>query len=112
MRRSLSILLATVALTLALVAPAAAKGVSAEQLEQAGWHCFPVQGLGVHCMAPGVEWEDRHIQLLYFDEQTGKFAGTETLLRADAFKGNRQCPTEPGGWFFIPPLGYYGCHRN
>ena len=52
------------------------------------------------------------LESIYFDEQTGEFAGTETLLRADAFRGNRQCPTESGGWFFIPPLGYYGCHRN
>jgi hypothetical protein len=63
-------------------------------------------------MAPGAAFGDRHIQLLYFDEATGQYAGTESLVRADAFGGNRQCPTEPHGYFFIPPVGYYACHRN
>jgi hypothetical protein len=112
MRRGLVILVAALTLTVAMAAPVAARGVTAERLADAGWDCFPVPGLGVHCMPPGVDWGDRQIQLLYFDETTGEFAGTETLVRADAFQGNRQCPTETGGWFFIPPLGYYGCHRN
>ncbi len=113
MKRMLTTALLASALVLVLTGPAAARGgLTAEQLGNAGWQCFPVPGLGIHCMPPGVSWGDRHIQLLYFDEQTGEFAGTETLVRVDAFRGNRQCPTEPNGYFFIPPLGYYACHRN
>jgi len=113
MRRTALIVLATAALMIALVSPAAARGgLSSAQLEDAGWECFPVPGLGIHCTPPGVSFGDRHVQILYFDEATGEFAGTETLVRADAFSGNRQCPTEPEGYFFIPPLGYYACHRN
>ena len=113
MKRLLATALLTSALLLSLAGPAAAQGgLTADRLADAGWDCFPVPGLGVHCMPPGVEWGDRHVQLLYFDEATGEFAGTETLVRADAFRGNRQCPTEDLGWFFIPPLGYYACHRN
>jgi hypothetical protein len=112
MRRVLLALVVSGLLAAAFASPVSASGLTPDRLTEAGWDCFPVPGLGIHCMAPGKSWGDRQIQLLYFDEQTGKFAGTETLVRADAFRGNRQCPTEPGGWFFIPPLGYYGCHRN
>lgn len=115
MRRFLGALFLVVGLTLAFAAPVAAR--SPALLDAHGWDCFDVPGLGVHCMPPGIEWGDRHIQLLYFDTSDvtstdAQFLGTETLLRADAFKGNRQCPTEPAGWGFPPGLGYFTCHRN
>jgi hypothetical protein len=114
MRRFVGSLLLTGLLVAATVGPAAANGLTPERLSSAGWDCFPVPGLGVHCMPPGTEWGDRHIQLLYFDEATGAYAGTESLVRADAFKGNRQCRTDPsGGWIdLVAAVGYYACHRN
>ena len=112
MRRLFLSMLLVAALAALAAGPAAARGLTAEQLADSGWTCFPVPGLGVHCMQPSKQFGDRQIQLLYFDEQTGRFAGTETLVRSDVFQAGRQCPTEPGGWFFIPDIGYYGCHRN
>ncbi|MDP8904490.1 MAG: hypothetical protein M3N29_04125 [Chloroflexota bacterium] len=101
------------ALALVLAAPVSARGLTADQLEDAGWFCFPVRGLGVHCMPPGVEFGDRHVQLLYFDGAGMEFKGVESLVRADAFKGNRQCRTDPsGGWLDLTGIGYWGCHRN
>jgi hypothetical protein len=117
MRRFFASLLVTGALAAALAGPATAGGSSPAQLAAAGWDCFNVPGLGVHCMPPGQSWGDRTIQLLYFDTSdpeatSAPFLGTESLVRADAFRGNRQCPTENGGWFLIAELGYYACHRR
>ncbi|HVM29766.1 MAG TPA: hypothetical protein VM305_03220 [Candidatus Limnocylindrales bacterium] len=114
MRKLISSMLVTGLLVAALAGPAAGRGLTAERLTEAGWYCFPVNTLGVHCMPPGTAWGDRHIQLLYFDHETRVYAGTESLVRADAFKGNRQCRTDPsGGWLdLVAAIGYYACHRN
>jgi hypothetical protein len=37
-----------------LVGPVAAGGVNPAQLSKAGWSCFDVPNLGVHCSPPGV----------------------------------------------------------
>lgn len=104
------------ALLAAVAGPAAAR--SPAHLDAQGWDCFNVPGLGVHCMPPGQEWGDRHIQLLYFDTEDvtstdAPFLGVESLVRKDAFNGNRQCRTDPsGGWLNLGGLGYFACHRN
>jgi hypothetical protein len=111
----LGVTIAAVA-ALAIAVPGSANGLTAGQLEAAGWTCFPVSGLGIHCAAPGQAWPPTApvVQLLYFDDEGVVFKGTETLVRDDVFqrRGNNVCPTEAGGWFFVPPLGYWGCHRN
>jgi hypothetical protein len=110
----LAVTVAAVA-ALAIAVPGSARGLTAEQLEAAGWTCFPVPGLGVHCAAPGQAWPPTApvVQLLYFDDTGTEFHGTETLVRDDVFqrRGAKVCPTEPGGWFLLP-FGYWGCHRN
>jgi hypothetical protein len=116
MRRFILLMLVVGALLAAMAGPAAAN--SPARLSEAGWDCFDVPGLGVHCMPPGVQWGDPHIQLLYFDTSDptateAEFLGTESLVRKDAFKGNRQCRTDPsGGWLDLGELGYFACHRN
>jgi hypothetical protein len=111
----LAVTVAAVA-ALAIAVPGSANGLTAGQLEAAGWTCFPVPDLGVHCAAPGQAWPPTApvVQLLYFDDTGTEFHGTETLVRNDVFqrRGKNVCPTEAEGWFFIPPLGYWGCHRN
>ena len=118
MSRLFLVPLLVVALSVAAVGSVAGKSLSPARLAAAGWDCFPVPELGVHCMPPGTSWGDRVIQLLYFDTMDptstdAPFLGTETLVRKDAFAGNRQCRTDPsGGWLDLDPLPYFACHRN
>ena len=60
------------------------------------------------------------MQLLYFFNTTDPsssvpdFTGTETLIRADIFNGQR-CPTQPGeSYTDLSSLGlnYWGCHHR
>jgi hypothetical protein len=109
---------------LGAVSAAPAQGVSPAQLTKAGWTCFPVGALGVHCAPPGKDWlpTSPTLQLLYFEGEdptsaTARFLGVESLVRDDLFqrRGAKVCPTDPsGGWFAIDlPTGrYWGCHRN
>jgi hypothetical protein len=126
MRRFMIPLVAAVALALPLAAASQAGGLSPKQLNDHGWTCFNVPGLGVHCAPPGKAWPPtaRTVQLLYFfntidpTSDVPDFTGTETLIRSDAFHG-QPCPTEPSGEFgFLGNLGfaggptYWGCHRR
>ncbi len=132
MRRLLVPVLALVVLVIAMVAllalpmTAASKagGLSPAQLNNQGWTCFNVPGLGVHCATPSeaFPFTERTVQLLYFFNTTDPssdepdFTGAETLIRDDAFHG-QPCPTEPSGEFTnIGDLGggveYWACHRN
>jgi hypothetical protein len=99
-------------------------GLSPAQLVAAGWTCFNVPGLGIHCSSPGQEWPPTAptAQLLYFFNTTDvnstapDFTGTETLLREDKYHG-QPCPTEASGqYFFLGDLGggaaYRACHRH
>ncbi len=117
---------AALALSLATVSQSGAKsgGLSPSQLNEHGWTCFNVPGLGVHCSPPGKPWPPTqpNAQLLYFFNTTDPtsdvpdFTGTESLRRDDFFHG-QPCPTEPSGeWGFLGDLGggaeYWGCHRR
>lgn len=116
--RRIAPFIAALSLTLALAGSASAGGLSLGRLQDAGWTCFDVDGpLGVHCMSRGDAWGQPQVQLLYFDTQSvsdrgASFLGTESLIRADLYAG-QPCPTQSlPDYFFIPPLGYYACHRN
>jgi len=118
-------LVAAAALALPMAASAqssSAGGLSPKQLGDAGWTCFFVPGLGVHCAPPG-KWPptDPEVQLLYFfnlsdptSDVAGQLTGTETLIRDDIFNG-QPCPTEPSGQYTsLAGLGldYHACHRH
>ncbi len=127
MRRFISFILPLVAagaLLLPLTAAGGKGGLSPKQLNDHGWTCFPVPGLGVHCAAPGQEFPPTGptAQLLYFFNTTDPmsndpdFSGTETLLRADKYH-EQPCPTAASGEYnFIGDLGggaaYWACHRQ
>jgi hypothetical protein len=110
------------ALALPVAAGGSSGGLSPKQLGDAGWTCFNVPGLGVHCAAPGQAWPPTEpvVQLLYFFNTTDPsssvpdFTGTETLIRADIFNG-QPCPTQPGeSYTDLSSLGlnYWGCHHR
>jgi len=124
MRRFMIALVAAAALAAPLTAAGGSGGLSPKQLNDQGWTCFNVPGLGVHCSAPGQEWPPTGptAQLLYFFNTTDPasdvpdFTGTETLLRDDYYRG-QPCPTEASGEYnFLGDLGggasYWGCHRR
>jgi hypothetical protein len=110
------------------VAPSAAAGVSADtqsrgagagntpaQLTAAGWQCEDVPGHGVHCLDPHASiGASVHMQVKVFDtgdpsSDAAPFLGTESLIRADQYKGQ---PCLPGhGEYFPLPFGYYACHH-
>lgn len=124
MRRFMIPLVAAGALLLPLAAAGASGGLSPKQLNDHGWTCFDVPGLGVHCSAPGQEFPPTGptAQLLYFFNTTDPtsdvpdFTGTETLLRDDFYHG-QPCPTAASGEYnFLGDLGggaaYWACHRR
>jgi hypothetical protein len=55
-----------------------------------------------------------HIQVKVFDtddpsSDSARFLGTESLIRADHYKGQ---PCLPGhGEYLLLPFGYYACHH-
>jgi hypothetical protein len=120
-RLMLSLAAAALALPMSASAQDQGGGLTPSQLTAAGWTCFFVPGLGVHC-APPNKWAsgDRSIQLLYFFNLTdpasndaGQLTGTETLLRSDTYNG-QPCPTEGQATYTdLAGLGldYFACHR-
>ena len=123
LRRAIVLGLA-VATAIVIGAAGASGGLSPKQLNDHGWTCFNVPGLGVHCSAPGQEWPPTGptAQLLYFFNTTDPtsavpdFTGTETLLREDFYHG-QPCPTAGSGEYnFLGDLGggasYWACHRR
>lgn len=122
--RYLLIAAAAVALLVAVAGAndASAHGISPAKLSAAGWNCFDVPGLGVHCQSPGDDSSSATINFLYFDttdpEATdAPFLGTELLIRAGLYRG-QPCPQEGADeytgldLFGGPEIDYYACHHR
>lgn len=114
MTRVVTVLAALGALLLTTMAgPAAANGnVTADKLEHAGWSCFPIPELGVHC-TPDLEALDAGelttAHMMVFDAEDGHFLGTELLVHEDAFN-EQPCPQD-GGEYLDVPGPYWACHH-
>ena len=126
MRRSFGFLPSlTAAAAIAVVLAGAVSGASHRSLAQAqaaGWDCNPLILIGghYHCSPPGMpsvqDIADGTATTPSIVHQVfrpdGTFAGTETLVRADLFAGQR-CPTDQ--WLPVPPWlaapTYYACHH-
>lgn len=114
MKRALAVAVATVAAVGLAVAPAGAadRGPTIAQLEAAGWSCFDVPGLGIHC-APGggiLAGTGKAQNLLYFDPVTGMYAGTETLLVTTRDMSAMPCAGHADGLWHN--LGFaWACHH-
>jgi hypothetical protein len=100
---------------------AEAHGLSPAKLSRAGWTCFNVPGLGVHCQTPGSDASSASIPISVFDTSDpgathAEFLGTEILIRADLYHG-QPCPQEDHDeyhgldLFGDPAIDYYACHR-
>jgi hypothetical protein len=87
-----------------------------------GWDCEPLVLIGghYHCSPPGKEGvleiidgsADSPSIVHQVFRPDGSFAGTETLIRADLFAGQK-CPTDQ--WLPVPPWlpepTYWACHH-
>jgi hypothetical protein len=93
-----------------------------DQAMATGWDCMPLILIGghFHCSPPGKQGvteiidgtaDSPSIVHTVFSAD-GRFAGTELLIRADLFAGQR-CPTDV--WLPVPPWlpepTYYACHH-
>jgi len=113
----------TLALSLNLSGDASARGPTPKRLGDAGWTCFNVPGLGVHCQPPGADASSATISFLYFSDtsnptdENADLTGTELLIRADLYHG-QPCPQEgTEEWtgldlFGGPEVDYYACHHK
>ena len=95
---------------------------SLETAQAAGWDCNPMILIGghYHCSPPGrpsvqdiVDGTATAPSIVHqVFRPNGAFAGTETLIRADLFAGQR-CPTDQ--WLPVPPWlpapTYWACHH-
>lgn len=93
----------------------AGAGNTPAQLGEAGWQCQNVPDHGVHCLDPHASiGASVHMQVKVFEtdnpsSHSAPFLGTESLMRADHYKGQ---PCLPGhGEYFLLPFGYYACHH-
>jgi hypothetical protein len=103
---------------------ASAGGVNPATLGRHGWSCADVVH-AVHCIPPGVtakvfSGQAEAFTVLVFDtrdpqDDDAALLGTEFNIRGDLFRSGRPCPTDGGGYTYLPdigvPLDYYGCHR-
>ncbi len=93
-----------------------------EQAQAAGWDCEPLILIGghYHCSPPGKQGvleiiagtADSPSIVHQVFRADGTFAGTEMLIRADLFAGQK-CPTDQ--WLAVPPWlpepTYWACHH-
>ncbi len=126
-RNPLIVAIAALAATAAAISGTAAgapnSGNPNRTLDQAianGWDCNPLILIGghYHCSPPGrpsvadiIAGTDVATVEHQVFEPDGRFAGTETLIRADLYAG-QPCPTDQ--WLPVPPFGpvqYYACHH-
>jgi hypothetical protein len=118
----------TKAALLALVAAALLAGTSVsdavagsltwQQLQDAGWTCFPapVGPPGIVCFNPGVGRPfpgnpdpASSYNALFFGPTSGELLYGVHFIRADLYHG-QLCQREP--YFFAAPIGYYECIRD
>jgi hypothetical protein len=119
-RRVLALVVLTTIAFQATPVQAGSKRTLAQALA-AGWDCDPpILLLGhYHCSPPGrpsvadiiAGGVDSPSIVHQVFRPDGRLAGTEILIRADLFAGQR-CPTDE--WLPVPPFGepqYYACHN-
>lgn len=116
-KRRLFVLLAVVAMVMAVMAPASAKGPSNVQKAERGWNCVNAGPSDyVHCFAPSSsKMKGKAITVNVFDStdvgQNGNFLGTELLIHEDVYNG-QPCSSDDGHeYHLVPGLPYFACHH-
>ena len=94
------------------VSTVGAGGQTSEQLERAGWTCFPAgPDDWTHCWKKDPADGPSTIPVKVFSEDGSDFLSTELLIRADLYNG-QPCPQEGGGEYADPGFGYRACHHG
>ena len=113
----LAALLAVAIAAVAVVAPAAAEGVTPAQLRAHGWTCFVpppfpdtvVCGNPAHGLPPvPADPDGRPSYSFLLFGLDDSFRGTLHMIRADLYRG-QPCPQTGGLYVFNPANGYYRC---
>jgi hypothetical protein len=98
-------------------------GSSADQARAAGWNCnpeVPIAGNYLHCAPPGKPsvadllggTNAPSIELRVYDFTTEEFAGIESLVRADLYRGQACHQDGQDEWGLLDlPVDYRACHR-
>jgi len=116
---------AVVAVVFAGVAlSAGGKGSMADQARAAGWNCnpeVPIAGHYLHCSPPGKpsvadllagNTTAPSLELRVYDFTTEEFAGMESLMRADLYRGQPCHQDGQSEWGLLDlPVDYRACHR-
>lgn len=113
MKRALAVLALALGAVVPLgAAPASAAGPTVAQLENAGWDCFPVPGLGMHCARSGaLSGKGSAQSILYFNGPGGAFSGQELLMFTDRDLSTRPCHGHADGVWH--DLGFaWACHHR
>jgi hypothetical protein len=107
-----------IALAGAFSASARAEGVTSQQLQTAGWICYPPPGSidRIVCFDPGVGRPfpgnpdpAPSYNYLLFSASSGEFLFTGHFIRADLYSGQR-CGNEP--YVFRALIGYWECAHD
>jgi hypothetical protein len=90
------------------------------ELERRGWTCFappcPIErlpsserGLSDGSNPPGPPPDDRPATFTFLVvDGSGRFVGTELLIRTEVYKDQR-CESTSEPYVFVPVIGYYEC---
>ena len=124
LRMAVVVLPAVLIAVLGSVALGSPPGLTNLQQTDRTWDCepyVPIAGNYQHCAPPGKpsvadllagETDAPSLELRVFDFATGKFAGMESLLRADLYHGQSCSQDGQSEWGLLElPVPYRACHR-
>jgi hypothetical protein len=124
LRMAVVVLPAVLMAVLGSVALGSPPGLTDLQQTDRTWDCepyVPIAGNYQHCAPPGKpsvadllagETDAPSLELRVFDFTTGKFAGMESLLRADLYHGQSCSQDGQSEWGLLElPVPYHACHR-
>jgi hypothetical protein len=124
LRMALLVAPAVLAAALGSVALGNPPGLTDLQQTDTTWDCepyVPIAGNYQHCSPPGKpsvadllagNTSAPSLELRVFDFTTGEFAGMESLLRADLYRGQSCSQDGQSEWGLLDlPVDYRACHR-
>jgi len=95
------------------ISTANADPLTADQLEKAGFDCFPAGPSNwIHCMdLDKLVGGKKSVPVKVFSVDGSEFLGTELLLHEDVYAG-QPCPTdELNLWEVLEGTPYFACHH-
>lgn len=107
--RTLIMALIVAAMMIGVAGPASAD-ITASQLDDAGWTCFPAgPDNNIHCLPPS-EGNGAATSASVFTPDGSTFLGTETLRFTSKDLSTLPCPKDGGHWHEVGP-DTWACHH-